>query len=42
MAGDGVKHFVEARHSMSDEEYENYMRGLIEAAAAKELGKAAI
>lgn len=29
MAGDGVKHFVEARRSMSDEDYENYMRAQI-------------
>lgn len=29
MAGDGVKHFVEARRSLSDEDYENYMRAQI-------------
>jgi NAD(P)-dependent dehydrogenase (short-subunit alcohol dehydrogenase family) len=26
LAGDDVKHLVEARHKLSDEEYENYMR----------------
>ena len=29
MAGDDVKHFVEARRTMSDEDYENYMRAQI-------------
>jgi hypothetical protein len=26
LAGDDVKHFVEARRKLSDEDYENYMR----------------
>lgn len=29
MAGDGVKHFMDARRTMSDENYENYMRAQI-------------
>lgn len=30
MAGDRVRHFVDARHSMSNEDYENYMRAQVD------------